>query len=195
MDHPGTTHRIHWINGLLIALIVVGSALAWPELPERVPGHFGAGGEVTRWDSPSFLSWFGPAILGLVLAGMLYGLARLLPDRPHLFNFPDKDRFLALPPAFRAPVIRRMLDSLYGLATMMLALFALIQWTRFRTAHGADSAPYVAVVLILSVVTTPILLAVWLPRIQREVDRQVERERQLRRSDGEDPPRTTRDAP
>lgn len=195
MDRTRTAHRIHWINGLLTAVLIVGSALVWPELPDRVPGHFGAGGEVTRWDNPSLLSWFGPAILGLALVGMIYGLARLLPGRPHLFNFPDKDRFLALPAAFRAPVIRRMLDLLYGLATMMLLLFALIQWVRFRTAHGADPEPYVAAILILSVATTPLLLAVWLPRIQREVDRQVERERQLRRSDGEDSPRTTKDAP
>lgn len=183
------------INGLLTTVLLVGSALVWPDLPERVPGHFAAGGEVTRWDSPSILSWFGPVLIGLTVAGLMYGLARLLPRRPDLFNFPDKDRFLALSPSFQAPVIERMRDMLSGLASLMLTLFAAVQWTRFRTAHGADSEPYVAVVLLLSLAATPIVLAVWLPRIQREVDRQVKRERQLRRSEGEDAPHDKTDAP
>lgn len=187
--------RIHWINALLAGALLLGSALVWPELPERVPGHFGLGGEVTRWDSPSALSWFGLPLVGLALVAMLYGIARLLPSRPDLFNMPDKDRFLELPAAFRAPVVARMREMLHGLASLMLVMPGVIQWMRYRTAHGADSEPYMALVLVLAVATTPIILGIWLPRIQREIDRQVERERQLRRTEVDDESDPQRDAP
>lgn len=185
MSGNGGSRRIHWINGLLAAAVLVGSALVWPELPERVPGHFDLGGEVTRWDSPSVLSWFGLPLVGLALVAMLYGVARILPHRPDLFNMPDKDRFLELPPAFRGPVIAQMRGMMFGLASLMLTMFGVIQWMRYRTAQGADSEPYMAIVLVLTAITTPIILGIWLPRIQRETDRQVKRERQLRRAEAD----------
>lgn len=83
---------------------------------------------------------------------------------------------------------------LYGLASLMVALFGVIQWMRYGPSHGADSEPYTAIVLVLAAATTPIVLGVWLPRIQREIDRQAERERQLRQNDSETSSHSQRNA-
>lgn len=40
-----TTHgRLHLVNTLLLATLFGGSLLVGPELPDRIPGHFGLGG-------------------------------------------------------------------------------------------------------------------------------------------------------
>lgn len=170
--------RMHLVNGLLLATLFGASVLVWPELPERIPGHFSATGEVTRWDERSLWDWMLMPLLALAIAGMNYGLAALLPRRPGIFNHPGKEAFLALPPARRAPVIARMRTMMYGLSALTTVVFGVLQWVRYRTAAGADPEPYIALTLVLGAVITPIALGVWLPPISREVREQVRRERE-----------------
>ncbi|MEX2572518.1 MAG: DUF1648 domain-containing protein [Gemmatimonadota bacterium] len=70
---------LHWINLVLLGALLIGSALLWPTLPERVPGHFGASGEVTRWEPVSLTSWFLPLAIACSIVAMNYGVARLIP--------------------------------------------------------------------------------------------------------------------
>lgn len=122
------------------------------------------------------MRWMLLPLTALGIMVMNYRLAALLPRRPGLFNHPDKDTFLALPAATQAPVIARMRTLLYGLSALLTAVFGLLQWTRYRTAHGADPELYVALMLLLGVVSAPIALAVWLPPISRKVREQARRE-------------------
>jgi hypothetical protein len=168
----------HALNALLLGLLLIGSAWAYPRLPERIPVHFGVSGEADRWEERSVASWYLLPGLALALVGLNYGLARVLPRRPHLFNFPEKKQFLELPPERREPVIDRMQDFLYGLSIPLLLLFGFIQWTIYRTANGDDPQPYVLANLVIAVLMTPLLLVLWLPRIQREVRRQVREHRE-----------------
>ncbi|HUG39436.1 MAG TPA: hypothetical protein VMM12_03070 [Longimicrobiales bacterium] len=48
----------------------------------------------------------------------------------------------------------------------------ILQWTRYRTALGAEPAPYVALTLVIGAMLGPIALGVWLPPISREVREQ-----------------------
>jgi uncharacterized membrane protein len=174
MDHRFPSMGvIHGLNALVASAMLIGSAWAYPRLPDRMPVHFDAAGDVTRWVEPSLGGWFLLPVLGIATAGLNYWLAGLLPKRPHLFNFPDKQRFLDLPPNRQAPVIDRMREFLYGLALPLLCLFATLQWMIYRTSLGADPRPYVAATLVAGALMTPLILILWLPRIQREVRRQV----------------------
>lgn len=164
---------IHLINGGLLALLLLGSALAWPYLPNSIPAHFGAGGQVTRWTHTSALSWFAIPLIAVALTAVNYWLASLLPRRPHLINFPGKEQFLALPPERRAPVIGRLREFLHGISASLIILMIMVQLTIYRTAQGEPSVAYTILILLGSFMLTPLILAVWLPRIQAEVDRQT----------------------
>ena len=160
---------------LLLAALWVASALAWPDLPARIPSHFGASGRADRWVDTSYLSWFGPPLIttGAVLMNSL--LARWLPGNPRLFNMPDKERFLALPPAYQAPVLRRLQEFLHLISAQVVVLFGLVQLAAHQVAHGGDGRTYLMGVLLVSLAALP-LLAVWfVTRVQAEVTRQIRR--------------------
>ncbi len=157
---------------LLLGCLVVGSVLGWPTLPERIPGHFGADGQVTRWTDRTALHWFVLPVLALVVALPAIWLARALPRRPHLVNIPDKDRYLALREEHRLPVIERIRNMVFGIAAQVLALLALVQLGIYRTAHGHDTQSYMMAVLVLSLLIVPVTLFLWLPGIQSEINRQ-----------------------
>jgi hypothetical protein len=165
--------RIHLVNALLLAALFVGAALAWPELPERIPAHVSAAGRVTRWNSPTFPSWFGLPLLTLGIVGINYLLAWMLPRRPHLLNFPDRERFLALPPERQAPVIERARDLIYGLTALVVVLMGMVQWMMFRTAHGAPAEMSTLGILLVSFLMGPLAMVTWLPRLQAEMRRQI----------------------
>ena len=164
---------IHWINLLLLAAVVGGSVWAWPHLPQRIPAHMGAGGEVTRWTARTAGSWFLIPLVTIGTVALNYAIAALLPARPHLMNLPDRGRFLALPPERRAPVIARMQDFLYGFSAPLIVLLGAVQWAMYRAAVGTQGAGDVVVVLLASFLLMPLVLVVWLPRIQGELRRQV----------------------
>ena len=170
--------RMHVLNALLLATLFGASLLAWPDLPARIPGHFSAGGEVTRWEVPSLGRWLLVPLLALGVTAMNYILAALLPRWPGMFNHPDKAAFLALPLARRAPVIARMRALMYGMSLLITALFAVLQWVRYRTAAGAEPDAYIALTLVMGAMIGPIGLGVWLPPVSREVREQARRERE-----------------
>ena len=55
------------------AVLVLMTAANYSRLPERIPIHFGFTGEPDNW-GPRATIWLLPA-LGLVMSGMLFGLA------------------------------------------------------------------------------------------------------------------------
>ena len=61
--------------GIAIYLIVV-----WNSLPDQIPGHFNAAGEVNRWDNKGFLIIM-PVINWMMFAGLV-----LVERFPHLWN-------------------------------------------------------------------------------------------------------------
>lgn len=73
---------------LTVALVVGGwavFAMTYPGLPERIPGHFGLDGEVTRWDEKS-TAWFLPVALtvcvAMTAALMFFPQVANVPARP-----------------------------------------------------------------------------------------------------------------
>lgn len=152
---------------------MLGNVIAWPDLPERIPVHFGAGGEADRWEETSVFNWFLLPALMVALALLNYVLAWWLPRRPSLINLSDKKRFLALPAERQAPVIRGIQDFLYWLTAPVMLMFGLIQWTVFRTAHGISSTSFLLAELLFSLAVVPMIILFWIVRLQKEINHQV----------------------
>lgn len=167
----------HGINAVLLTVFFVGSALAWPALPEHVPVHFGVDGEPDRWATRSLASWFAMPLVALVIGAFNYVVAALLPRRPKWINLPNKERFLALPGERRAAVIRQMQGMLHGLTAPTVAVLAAVQVMIYRRALGTPGEHDLLVVLLLTVLLTPLVLIVWIPKVQREQDRQLREHR------------------
>ncbi|WP_276954929.1 DUF1648 domain-containing protein [Allomeiothermus silvanus] len=130
--------RLLWVlTGLLLIGVWVFSAIVYPQLPERIPAHFGGYGQVTRMDSRESF-WFLPALVTfLVAAG--FGLSRLVFAHPKLLNLPQKEKFLELPPPKQRRVLARLdawIALLYGL---LVLAFGYLQWTSYRVATGQQA--------------------------------------------------------
>lgn len=166
---------IHRINGLLLGMLFLGSALVWPDLPNEIPAHFDGGGQVTHWTRTSALSWFAVPLIALALTAVNYLSARLLPRWPHLINLPNKQRFLALPAERRGPVFERIREFLHGISIPLILIMTALQLSIYRTALGDPSVGYTIAILLGSLLLTPLILMIWLPRIQSEIDRQASR--------------------
>jgi uncharacterized membrane protein len=112
-------------------LVLVGAAAHlvyyYPQLPERVATHFGAGGRADAWsDRQGFLLTYGLAVGGLAV--LFLGLALLLPRFPSGWtNIPNRDYWFA--PERKAATVRCVSRELLmmGAATLLflVAMFHL----------------------------------------------------------------------
>lgn len=123
-------------------LIALWLRLAWvyPDLPERIPMHFGPSGAADRWAGPRefllFNALFPALMLGLLLGAGL--LAARLP--PRLVNLPNRDYWLA--PERLAETRAKLLVHLAAIATLTLALFAAVAEVTLSVARsGGDRLP------------------------------------------------------
>jgi len=65
---------------VLLLGVVVYLLIRWSSIPDQVPGHFNASGEVTRWDSK------GSLIVMPIIAGALYIGMTILEQFPQVWN-------------------------------------------------------------------------------------------------------------
>ena len=71
---------------LLVLAGLVFSAVIAPQLPERVPSHWDAAGEINGYSSREQALWFMPVMV-LALAAMMLGLPMLDPLRKNIDSF------------------------------------------------------------------------------------------------------------
>jgi uncharacterized membrane protein len=127
---------LHLLNGALVAVLVGASLLALPQLPERIPIHFGFGGTPTRWVRASLLAWLGLPAVAAATASALWLAGRWGRRSPSLWNVPEKTRFLQLSPEGRAPFVERLDRVMAWVGVATTSLFAAVQWAIFATATG-----------------------------------------------------------
>ena len=160
----------------LVLLLWVGAVLAWPGLPDPIPQRIDARGEVTTTEK-SVESWFFlPGLATLTLA-LLIGVSRVVRARPAFLNIPGREQLMALPPERQAPVLARSVELIDGTIVIMLLIFCVVQYGLWRIAHGGSSQSMLVIVLPLAVLSTPLILGIWLPRITNELERQVQAHR------------------
>jgi uncharacterized membrane protein len=124
--------------GLMLALVAHAVA-TYGTLPEQVPTHLDLSGKPDRFSERSVLSWFALPTIALLLLILFEVLTRMMPSRPHLINIPDKERFLALPRRWQAPVIAEVILFMDVTAAGVVAVFGLVQWQLARIATGSAS--------------------------------------------------------
>ena len=146
-----------WTSDLAL---LAGALWLWPGVPDRVPLHIGSDGTPTRWGDRSLLLWLAMPLTGLALAAVLEAATAWVvrhPEAPGV-NIPNKQALLELPRERRAPVLRRVAATTYGVGAVCLVALALIQvgvWVSSRSGAGSGwttAGTVVAVVAPLAVV-------------------------------------------
>lgn len=160
---------LRYLNLLLMTAFVWFAVYLWPHLPERIPRHFGASGEVDAWADRSLGSWFALPAIAVFTVVILELSAWLVQRRPQFINMPSKQHFMALPPEEQAPIAREIGLFVQGLSTMMLLLFAAIQWATYQAARGVSTRGLMQFVLIATLVMGPILAVVMIARTSSQV--------------------------
>jgi len=155
--------------GLMAAMM--GFALwAWPQLPERIPTHFGADGLPDGWGERTLLSWFLLPLIAVALTLAMYGFRAVMPRHPGWVNLPDQRRLSDLPEAARGPVLEMFSGFLALVQAQLLVIFAIIQHATYRTALGGSSQGAMILVLVLAVVASPFLLVVFFLRFRTALE-------------------------
>lgn len=145
---------------LVAAMVAVwwAAAAAWPDLPDRVPRHFGLDGRPDAWTTKGVLSWFGlPALasgLGVVFGFGLPMLANwLAAHHPHWINVIGRQRFQMLPAPGRVRVVAAMMTWLVWLAVALQVLMLELVRGTAAVATGAQATmPPVPLFVMLAVV-------------------------------------------
>jgi uncharacterized membrane protein len=106
----------------------------YPRLPGRIAIHFDARGQADGWTDRPWLAWFGMPLLATATALLIIGCAKLARQNPHLWNIPEKKRFLALTPEQREPILVE-LDKMLDLVTVYtVAVFLIVQVEIYTSA-------------------------------------------------------------
>lgn len=158
------------VNGFLLLLIVAGAIWAWPRLPDRVPLHFGLDGLPDAWGARSFWAWFGLPALAVVMSGMMFALSAYMRRHPRLVNLPGGGRLDELPPERRGPIFGVMDAMLSFVNCEVLVILGLIQWASWRAATGLPMQGLMLAVLLLALLSSPVLMAVFFTRLQAAMD-------------------------
>lgn len=140
---------------LLLLALVAFAALTYDTLPAEIPQHLDFSGDVTRTEGKSPLRWAMIPLLAAFTLALVQTISHFLPRHPSLFNFPGKDKLLALPTAYQAPVVAKMQDFLAITSVLMVLMMCGVQWLLWRAALGHSSSG--ASMLVLAF---PVLLSV-----------------------------------
>jgi uncharacterized membrane protein len=154
------------VNVGLMAAMLGFSLWAWPDLPERIPTHFGIDGRPDAWAEPTVLSWFGLPLMAVALTLAMYWFRAVMPRHPRWVNLPDRRRLSDIPEAARGPVVDMLSGFLALVQAHLLVIFAIIQLASYRTALGEDSQGAMILVLLLAVLSSPFLLVVFFLRLR-----------------------------
>ena len=100
--------------GITIYLIIM-----WGSIPDQIPGHFNASGEVTRWDSKSTLVVM-PVIAFVMFVGMT-----ILERFPRIWNTGVRVTQENMHRIYR--VLKSMLNTMKLVVTALLITISLIQ--------------------------------------------------------------------
>lgn len=144
---------------LLIGLFAF-SLGTYGTLPAEIPTHINSAGEPTNLVTKTLGRWLLLPLVGLGVQWLMAGLSAVLPKRPDLFNFPEKERLLALPPAYQAPAVVWMRATLDVSAMMTLMIMGYVQWMLWRTAMGHRESAGIAVILAGTILMLPAILII-----------------------------------
>jgi uncharacterized membrane protein len=105
---------LRWIPGLVVAATILYTLSVYPDLPARMPTHWGVNGQPTGWSPRAFGAWFVPGMMIL-----MWGLFLILPSiDPKRANY---DKF----------------GVAYQASTLTIVAFqGIVQWAMLNVAIG-----------------------------------------------------------
>jgi len=131
----------------------------------------------------------GSGAARFTLSGMAAGIitiflviSALLRSRPHLFNFPEKDRFLRLPSEYQQPVIAEMRVMLEAASLSTVLTTFVIQLGIWRRSTG-ESQGLIAALPHFAFLLGPAILVLLL-RVTSALEREEKRWKAARTSAG-----------
>lgn len=147
---------------MLAWAIVVGllafSLGTFESLPDRIPTGIDASGNPRGYREKVLWYWLLVPLLALLIQGLLEWIRASLPTRPQLFNFPDKERFLALPASYRGPVIEAMRATLDVVTAVGHLPLVFVQFLLWQSARGVTTGSGVVLLLVGGVLIGPVIL-------------------------------------
>jgi uncharacterized membrane protein len=158
----------------LVLVLLVGSAAAWPTLPNEIPTHFALSGRPDSYAATSLASWFALPGIGVLTWVLVLASSHFAIKHPSLLNIPHKQDFLALPEANRTPVAHHIRDLLDAVGVHILLVFGIIQLAVWSEARGHPVPWLLPSVLVFTALLLPIVFLVYNPRIRDEIERQRE---------------------
>lgn len=174
---------VHAINALLLLALIGLSLHVYPDLPDRIPLHFGVDGTPDRWGRRMMLSWMILPLAGAAAVLSLYGVASFIAGRPHAFNGPNRKKLLELPQALQARVMRGASDMMYVTSLVLLVMFNFMQYGAWQSAHSGAGSRAMVIGAFFGLVAVPFVAIGWLIVMQRRLAR-AWREHQAAERDG-----------
>lgn len=132
------------LSVLLMAAVFIYLFINWGDLPNRVPRHFNAAGEVDGWGGKGFM-WFLP-----VMGAFLFALMSFISRFPHTFNYPVKVTMENAPRLYHAA--RQLI---LALKFEIVVLFSFISWKMVQIAYGRGGlGPWFIILFIIVILGT-----------------------------------------
>ncbi|WP_347059289.1 DUF1648 domain-containing protein [Blastococcus sp. HT6-30] len=113
-------------------------AWSWTRLPERVPTHFGGGGQPDDWSSRAAALWFS-GLLGLGMVLLFAGLVQLVRRAPAAMVDAPRPEYWKRPENLGR--LRKIaVADLWLLGAWTLLLLTAVDWLVVRAATAEDPA-------------------------------------------------------
>lgn len=149
--------------------MLVFSVATYAGLPAEIPRHLNSAGEATRSVTRSWMSWMLLPLIAAATQAFLTWLTLLLPSKPDLFSFPEKERFLKLPREYQGDAIVRMQTTMDIIASFTMLLLFAVQVILWRTALGHPSKNTLPFLMVGTIAFIPLAL-VLTSRVNEAVD-------------------------
>lgn len=166
-----STRILPWV---VVIGMVAFTAATYAGLPADIPTKISSRGVVTHTTAKTIVNWFLLVGIAGLTQALLTWITVLLPSKPELFNFPEKDRFLALPAEYQPPVIERMQLALDIIGVLTMLILAYVQFMLWRTALGNPHHLGFAAMIVLTIIFIPVTFLL-VGRVSAELEVQEKR--------------------
>lgn len=152
-----------WLSALVMLMTWALVIWAYPDLPERIPSHFGANGQPDGYSNKSFFSVAFPAILQLLLNGLFFWIYR----RPQYASIPSTVLISLMPEPLRGNLFRLIRHMVVVMAVLINLLFAHISLATIGVAFQVTTGlnGWLVGGLIGLLLSYSIFYSVWMYRL------------------------------
>ena len=136
-----------WLNITIVLFAWMVSVVAFNELPERIPTHFGLNGKPDRWSDKTPLIFYMMPTIQVVMVVIFIWIIRY----PKLFNFPQKNEIKNWPEENKKTIYKYLSKMSLVICLMINLLFLTIQYS---IIYGAKTETMSKIALALIIIMT-----------------------------------------